>query len=110
MVRDWPEPKIVSGLRSSLGLTNYFCRVVQDYASLVGPLANLLRNKTVWCWSEACQKAFDGIKLALTNAPVLVMPDYQKLFELIADACGFGVGAAVLQEGHPTAFLEVYRC
>ena len=42
---------------------------------------------------------------ALTNAPVLVMPDYSKPFELIADACGFGIGAALLQEGQPVAYL-----
>ena len=43
--------------------------------------------------------------MALTTAPVLVMPDYTKPFELIADACGFGNGAAHLQEGRPNAYL-----
>ena len=33
------------------------------------------------------------------------MPDYSKPFELIADACGFGIGAALLQEGRPVAYL-----
>ena len=47
------------------------------------------------CFGSAeCQKAFDGIKLGLTTAPVLVMPDYSEPFKLIADARGFGIGAA----------------
>ena len=50
--------------------------------------------------------SFDGVKVALTTAPVLVMPDYAKPFELIADACGYGIGiGALLQEGRPIAFL-----
>ena len=54
-------------------------------------------------WTSACQQAFDGVKVALTTAPVSVMREYAKPFELIADACRFG--AALLQEGCPIAFL-----
>jgi len=112
VVRDWAVPQNISELRSFLGLTNYFRRFVQGYANLVGSLTNLLRKDVPFVWSADCQAAFDGVKLALTTAPVLVMPDYEKPFELIADACGFGVGAALLQQGRPIAFLcqTVQRC
>ena len=105
VVRDWAVPQNLSELRSFLGLTNYFRRFVQGYANLVGSLTNLLRKDAPFVWSADCQAAFDGVKLALTTAPVLVMSDYDKPFELIADACGFGIGAALLQEGRPVAFL-----
>ena len=68
-------------------------------------MTNLLRKSVSLVWTADCQEAFDGVKLALTAAPVLVMPDYAKPFELIADACGFGIGVALLQEGRPVAYL-----
>ena len=60
--------------------------------------------------SDLCQSgfgllAFDHNKEALTTAPVLVMPGHSQPFELVADAGGFGVGAAVLQEGQPIVYV-----
>lgn len=87
------------------GLTNYFRKYVQGYAKLVGPLTNLLHTSVSFDWTADCQEAFDGVKMALTTAPVLAMPGYAKPFELIADACGFGIGSALLQKGRPIAYM-----
>ena len=84
---------------------NYFRKFVQGYVILVGPLTHLLRKCVAFVWSAGCQEAFDSVKMTLTSAPVVVMPDYTKRFEVIADACGFGIGAALLQEGRPVAYL-----
>ncbi|KAJ8395018.1 hypothetical protein AAFF_G00039690 [Aldrovandia affinis] len=37
-VRDWPLPTNVSNLRSFLGLASYYCRYVQDFATIASPL------------------------------------------------------------------------
>jgi len=55
-------------------------------------------------WSTGCNAAFEGVKKALTNAPVLALPDLNCLFEVICDACGVGLGAVVVQKGGPIAF------
>lgn len=43
-VADWPRPRSKSDVRSLLGLTNYFRRFIQGYASLVAPLSALLKD------------------------------------------------------------------
>lgn len=104
VVREWPVPKDLGQLRSFLGMANYFRRFVKGYSNLVRPVHHLLRKSEQWKWTEACQKAFAKAKETLVNVPVLAQPDFRRSFEVVADACGFGIGAVLLQEGRPVAF------
>lgn len=110
-VQSWPVPQDIHQLRSFLGLANYFRKFIQGYSSLVRPLTDLLRSEANVSkdWSPAAQAAFEGVKWALTHAPVLVLPDFNavhtsKPFEVVADASLHGVGAVLLQGGRPIAF------
>lgn len=103
-LQQWPRPENVAHVRSFLGLATYFRKCVQGFATLVAPLSNLTKQNTVWDWNDTCQKAFEGVKHALTHAPVLAMPDFEKPFEVIADASILGIGAVLFQENRPIAF------
>ncbi len=71
---------------------------------MVAPLTALLKQGAEFNWTDECQKAFEDVKHALSNAPVLALPDYSKPFEVVADASGFAVGAVLLQEGRVIAY------
>jgi hypothetical protein len=58
---------------------------------------------------DACQRAFDGLKWAITNAPVLAIPDLSPdspKFRVVCDASKNGVGAVLEQSGRPCAYMS----
>jgi hypothetical protein len=59
-------------------------------------------------WLVRQQTTFVHLKQALITAPVLVLPDFEKRFELVADACQVppAVGAVLLQEGRPVTYYS----
>jgi len=112
-VRNFPLPQNVGDVRSFLGLATYFRRFIQGFGVLARPLHALTRNactRSGWKWTEQCEASFLALKDALSSAPVLAMPDWpaaesgSKPFEIIADASVHGIGAVLLQDGHPIAF------
>jgi hypothetical protein len=103
-VADWKVSRLVHGVRSFLGLANYFSKFLQGYSKMVVPLTNLTRKDKHWEWAEECQEAFEKVKHALTNAPVLAPPELGKPFEMVLDASGVGLGAVLLQDGRSVAF------
>jgi hypothetical protein len=66
----------------------------------------LLRKGTIFTWTEIHEQAFLALKQALTLAPVLALPDFNKPFVVETNASGHGVGAVLMQGGHPLAFLS----
>jgi hypothetical protein len=57
-------------------------------------------------WTEACQKCFEELKEWLTTAPLLVMLDIHKGFDVYCDASHLGLGCVLLQEGKVIAYAS----
>ena len=99
VVRQWPTPTCVRDVQSFLGFANYYRKFVKDYAREATPLTQLLHKGTDWTWGKEQDTSFQRLKTALTNAPVLRLPDPTRPYVLHTDASDRAIGA-VLQQDH----------
>jgi hypothetical protein len=103
-IAEWEPPTRIPELRSFLGLANYYRRFVKGYSDIATPLTDLLKKGRAWEWDVKCQEAFENLKAALIEEPVLALPDFAKPFEVHSDASDYAIGGVLMQDGHPIAF------
>ena len=118
-VRDRPVPKNAKELHSFLGLASYYCWFIVNFAHVAKCLHQLVcptnikkskgrkvrkevttledkktnLTKPSFVWPSEHQKAFDALKVALTTAPVLGYPNFDREFILETDASLRWLGA-----------------
>lgn len=110
-IAEFPIPTTRRELRRFLGMAGYYRSFCRNFSTVVCPLTSLLSPKADFVWSDACQQAFESIKLLLTCAPVLAAPDFSRPFKIEVDASSLGAGAVLVQEDdvgfdHPICYFS----
>ncbi|GJY44958.1 reverse transcriptase domain-containing protein [Tanacetum coccineum] len=95
-----PHPTTVKGVRSFLGHAGFYRRFIQDFSKISRPMTHLLEKDTLFFFSKECIEAFNALKKKLTEAPILVAPDWDLPFEIMCDASDYAVGAENLAADH----------
>lgn len=105
-VQEWPVPENTKQVRGFLGLAGYYRKFVRHFGLISRPLTDLLRKNVVFAWTSDKEDAFQALKHALISAPVLAMPDFTQEFEIETYASEKGIGAVLMQNKHPIAYLS----
>ena len=103
-IQEWKRPSTQKGLRSFLGLANYYRRFIRNFSKIARPLSDLLKKGVSQVWDESCCQAFIELKSRLSSPPVLKFPEFDKPFEVHTDASDFAIGGVLMQDGRPIAY------
>nr|GEV92979.1 reverse transcriptase domain-containing protein [Tanacetum cinerariifolium] len=93
-----PHPTTVKGIRSFLNYASFYRRFIQDFSKIARLTTRLLEKDTSFFFFKECVEAFQTLKKKLTEAPILVAPDWDLPFELMCDASDF----AIVSSDHST--------
>ena len=63
-------------------------------------------QKDAFQWTNAGIQAFSDLKQGMISTPILAIPDFSKEFVVETDVSGQGIGAVIIQEGHPIEFIS----
>nr|GFA17413.1 reverse transcriptase domain-containing protein [Tanacetum cinerariifolium] len=92
-----PHPTTVKGIRSFLGHVGFYRRFIKDLSKISRPMTHLLEKNSPFIFSNECIQAFRNLKEKLTEAPILIAPNWDQPFELMCDASDYAIGAVLGQ-------------
>ena len=108
LISNFPTPKCVRDIRSFLGHSGFYRRFIKYFSSIARPLCNFLAKDVPFAWSQACEAAFDKIKIMLVSPPIMRSPNWNLSFEIMCNASDYAIGAVLGQREDKKAFVICY--
>jgi hypothetical protein len=87
-------------------LVGYYHRFIKDFSKITKPMMKLLEKNKTFEWTTECQASFEKLRKRLTLAPVLVLLNLTKKFEIYCDASRQGLGCVLMQEGQVVCYVS----
>ena len=106
VVTEWKAPTSVGEIRSFLGLAGYYRRFIENFSKIAKPMTELLKKDTKFVWTDECEASFQELKKRLVTAPVLILPNIRKDFQVYCDASRQGLGGVLMQEGRVVSYAS----
>nr|GFB05671.1 reverse transcriptase domain-containing protein [Tanacetum cinerariifolium] len=97
LISKLPHPTTVKGIRSFLGHAGFYRRFIKDFSKISRPMTHLLEKNAPFIIFDDCVQAFQTLKKKLTEAPIIIAPNWDQPFKLMCDASDFDVGAVLGQ-------------
>jgi hypothetical protein len=106
-IKEWSSPKSMFGVRSFHGLASFYRKFIRDFSGICAPMMDTVKKKhNSFKWTEEPGMRFNKLKEKITKRPILVLPNFEKTFQVRCDASRVAIGAVLSQDNRLVAYFS----
>jgi hypothetical protein len=107
VIRNWTSLRNVFEVSIFHGLASFYRKFIWNFSGISAAMMDTVkkRHKT-FHWTTEVERSFNLLKRKITEKPILVLPDFQKTFQVKCDASGYAVGGVLSQDDRPVAYFS----
>jgi hypothetical protein len=107
VIKNWTSPRNIFEVRNFHGLASFYQNFIKNFSGISTTMMDTVkkRHKSFY-WTEEGEKSFNLLKRNIAEQPILVLPNFQKTFQVKCDASGFAIGVVLSQEDRPIAYFS----
>jgi hypothetical protein len=107
VIKNWPSPKNIFEVRSFHGLAIFYRKFIKNFSGISALMMDTLKKRhKSFHWTKETEKSFNLLKNKIMKQPILVLPDFQKTFQVKCDSSGFSIGVVLSQEDRLIAYFS----
>ena len=104
---EWPSPRSVFEVRSFHGLASFYRKFINNFSKINAPIIETIKkNQQPFKWTVEAERNFQVLKQKITEKSVLVLPNFNKPFQVKYDASAGAIGAVLIHDDRPVAYFS----
>jgi hypothetical protein len=89
------------------GLASFYRKFIRDFSGNCAPMMDTVKKKhKSFNWTKEVERSFNILKDKITERPIMVLPNFEKTFQVRCDASGVAIGAVLSQDNRPVAYFS----
>ncbi|GBN51254.1 Retrovirus-related Pol polyprotein from transposon 17.6 [Araneus ventricosus] len=105
-INEIEKPTSKNDIKRLLGMVNFLSKFIPNVSAVTSPLRVLLKKDMEFQWNHEQETSFEEIKRLISSTPVLKVFNDSLPITIQCDSSKDGLGACLLQEGHPVSFAS----
>jgi hypothetical protein len=94
-------------VRSFHGLTSFYRNFIRNFSGIYAPMLDMVKKRHEYFkWTKEDEKSFKILKEKITKQLILVLPDFEKTFQVRCDASRFAIGAVLIQDNRLVSYFN----
>jgi hypothetical protein len=110
-VIQWQRPTTVQGVHKFIGFVNFYQHWIPGFSDIAKPLHAWFQKDHKWDWTKNKQTAFEILKWHVSQAPVLVHANPERVFRMETNVSNYAYRAVLSQKQtdgrhHPIRYMS----